>query len=253
MPTYTYSGRSFSRAEIIRIISLTKQMAHTSRRQISLELCRQLGWVGENGKPKAWVCREFLLILERDGLITLPQPKPWSRNRFKKKRLDLSGFLEPATPLAGRIDDFQRPTLTLVQSPDMNALWDAMTNAYHDLGFRGIPGRFLKYFASIQEVPVAALGWGGGAWHVSCRDRHMGWDDAQRRRVLGGVLNNFRFTIFPWAIRRLTDLLSARTKHPTRGRGLATPLPGSGPPLRDLHRQEPFCRSVSRRIIYRRS
>lgn len=211
MPTYAYSGRSFSRSEISRIIALTKHMAHTSRRQISLEVCRRLGWVGENGKPKAWVCREFLLILERDGFLRLPQPKPWSRNRFKKKNLEPPFIHDRPIPLAGRIDEFQRPLLTLVQSPEMNALWDAMTNTYHDLGFRGIPGRFLKYFADLQDLPVAALGWGGSAWHVACRDRYMGWDDAQRRRLLGGVLNNFRFTIFPWVkIHHLASCLLAQ-------------------------------------------
>jgi hypothetical protein len=93
----------------------------------------------------------------------------------------------------------------------MNALWDAMTHTYHDLGFRGIPGRFLKYFAYLQDLPVATLGWSGSAWHVACRDRYMGWDDAQRRRFLGGVLNNFRFTIFPWAkIHNLASFLLAQ-------------------------------------------
>jgi hypothetical protein len=45
---------------------------------------------------------------------------------------------------------------------------------------------------------LAALGFGASAWQVQPRDRHIGWNDRQRRAGLHRIVNNARFLILPW-------------------------------------------------------
>ena len=102
---YRKSGREFSASEIYLIQDIVKEKYHTNRCEISRIICRELDWCSENGKPKAWVCRELLIELERDGIITLPNPQKRSLNRFKKKELQFK-FTPPEEILEGQLGNF---------------------------------------------------------------------------------------------------------------------------------------------------
>ncbi len=197
MSKYLKCGRAFSEAEIDLIRETVRENYSLGRCAISRIVCQRLGWVSENGKSKAWICREFLIQLRREGLIKLPQPDPRSFNRLKKKQYNVV-FKEPEEVLQGRLGDFSRPAFKRVSSRADNTLWEHLVARHHYLGFKGVMGRYMKYLVYIEQLPIAALGWTGGAWKVAARDRWIGWDDQTRQKKLKHVVNNFRFVLFPW-------------------------------------------------------
>lgn len=195
---YSKSGREFTDKDINVIKQIVSEKFHTSRVKISEAVCRELNWYSENGKPKAWVCREFLLDLEKDCLIKLPLPKSYSFNRLKKKKFDTE-FIVPIQEFNGKLGNFSKPKFRRVNSKFENTYWEYLVNKYHYLGYKGVMGRFLKYLVYIDDVPVAALGWSGAAINVGSRDLWIGWDSKTRMKNIKHIVNNFRFIIFPWA------------------------------------------------------
>jgi hypothetical protein len=175
-----------------------KEKYHTCRCEISRAICKELNWYSENGKPKEWICREFLLKLEKDNLIKLPPPKKQSLSRFKKRKFRKVRFKEPKKILKGNLGNFSKPVFKKVNSPQENTFWEYLVKKYHYLGYKGVIGRFIKYIVYIDETPVAGIGYTGSALRVACRDSWIGWDDVVRRDNLKHIANNFRFVIFPW-------------------------------------------------------
>ncbi|MFQ5631006.1 MAG: Druantia anti-phage system protein DruA [bacterium] len=168
------------------------------RSAISRILCEQWNWRQANGRLKDMACRDLLLRLERLGLIDLP---PQQRKKVNHKRIlpVPSEFEESqAQRLVGRVDAFQHLHLEMVRGSEKEPLWDSLVHRYHYLGCRTIVGGYLKYFAYLDGLLVACLGWGSAAWKVRCRDHFIGWSVLQRQQHLGGIANNVRFLILPW-------------------------------------------------------
>ncbi|MEM4326323.1 MAG: DUF4338 domain-containing protein [Candidatus Pacearchaeota archaeon] len=196
---YSKCGRTFKDEEINLIIKIVKENYHTCRCEISRLVCKALNWYSENGKPKEWICREFLIRLEQDKLIELPKPKPSSFNRFKKDKFNRVVFTEPENIFTGKLGDFDRPIFKKVSNPTENTFWEYLVHRYHYLGYYGVMGRFIKYIIYLENVPMACIGFTGAALRVRCRDEFIGWDEETRRDNLRHIANNFRFIIFPWA------------------------------------------------------
>lgn len=196
---YSKCGRTFSEEEINLIQNIVQEKYHTCRCEISREVCRKLNWYSENDKPKEWICREFLIKLEKDNLLTLPPPDPRSFSRFKKKRFEMVVFNEPGKIFEGNLGKFNKPLFKRVSNPDENTFWGYLVHRYHYLGYKGVMGRFIKYIIYVDDIPVAATGFTGAALRVTCRDNWLGWDDETRRNNLKHISNNFRFCIFPWS------------------------------------------------------
>lgn len=196
---YSKCGRIFSDEEINLIQNIVKENYHTSRCKISRQVCKALNWYSENGRPKEWICREFLILLERDKLAELPPPKPWSFGRFKKKKFERVIFEEPREIFSGNLGNFSKPVFNRVKNPKENTFWEYLVNRYHYLGYKGVMGRFIKYIIYIDDIPIACIGFTGAALRVRSRDDWIGWDETARRNNLKHIANNFRFVIFPWA------------------------------------------------------
>lgn len=77
-------------------------------------------------------------------------------------------------------------------------LWEQYVKRYHYLGYRGIPGKSLRYIAAIGSEWVALIGWGSPALKCSVRDRFIGWDNKTKLKRLYLIINNVRFLILPW-------------------------------------------------------
>ncbi len=114
---YSKCGRVFTAEEIALIQEIVKDKFHTSRCKISRSVCKKLNWYNESGEPKAWICREFLLQLQKDGLILLPEPRPVSFNRFKKKKFEKVKFTEPEKVFEGNLGNFNKPIFKCVRVP----------------------------------------------------------------------------------------------------------------------------------------
>ncbi len=69
---------------------------------------------------------------------------------------------------------------------------------YHYLGHKPLPGAQLRYFVTVEEQIIAALGFGAAAWQTAPRDQFIGWSHKQRERNLPLIINNARFLILPW-------------------------------------------------------
>ena len=79
--------------------------------------------------------------------------------------------------------------------PDERARWDGLMDAQHYLGFKGFPGRGLRYVFVHGGVWLALIGWQVGAWKCRPRDRWIGWKPAVQMERLHLIANNARFLI----------------------------------------------------------
>ena len=78
------------------------------------------------------------------------------------------------------------------------SLWGDQIKRYHYLGYKSIPGKSLRYIATIENEWVALIGWGSPALKCSVRDRFIGWDYETKLKRLYLIINNVRFLILPW-------------------------------------------------------
>ena len=69
---------------------------------------------------------------------------------------------------------------------------------FRSLGHKPLPGAQLRYFVTIDQQIVAALGFAAAAWQTAPRDQFIGWSHDQRQNNLALIVNNARFLILPW-------------------------------------------------------
>ena len=89
--------------------------------------------------------------------------------------------------------------LECVSGTKSELLWNDLVNSHHYLGCKKLLGHRLKYLASIQDCPVAALSWSAPARTLKPRDLYIGWNNTVRNKYLRRLAANSRFVIFPWA------------------------------------------------------
>ena len=77
-----YYGRDFTAEEMTLLRALIAGPAQLSRRALSIEFCRRIGWLKPDGGLKDMMARVTMLAMHRDGLIELPPPR-WQRGRAK--------------------------------------------------------------------------------------------------------------------------------------------------------------------------
>ncbi len=59
--------------------------------------------------------------------------------------------------------------------PEERPLLDALMNEYHDLGFRRLAGRGLRYLATFRGHWLGLAAWQNGAFKCAPRDQWTGW------------------------------------------------------------------------------
>lgn len=187
-------GRLITEHDITVIREIVRKYFHKGRKHISRQLCHHWNWYQPNGNTKDMACREVLLFLDRQHLITLPPPLHSGNNDRR--------CIEPITleevPLEGTLKDHASLNLRLLSTPSEYKLWNRIVQSYHYQGYKIIVGHWLKYMAFIQGRPVACLGWGSAAWSVSSRDKWIGWSKEVKDKNLFKIVNNIRFLILPW-------------------------------------------------------
>ncbi len=190
------SGRYFGVDEINVIKDIISTVEPPVRAEIARQVCERLDWRNVRGELKAMSCRVALLRLHREGLICLPAPKNGNGNgkplSKQKPQLPQPQLLE------GTVNDLPGLELVLVDNPKDSALWNALIDQYHYLGYQPLPGAQLRYLIQWEGGLLGALGWGAAAWKVAARDKWIGWSVSQRENQLSYVLNNARFLILPW-------------------------------------------------------
>jgi hypothetical protein len=164
---------------------------------LSRQVCQDLGWLNALGQPKEMSARVALLRMEKDGLIQLPAPL--SQNGRGQRRFQFSSASDPREPVYEALQGLEPLVFQPVPGGRLSRLWNELIARYHYLGYRPLSGAQMRYLVwSADGRLLAALGFGASAWQVQPRDRHIGWNDRQRRAGLHRIVNNARFLILPW-------------------------------------------------------
>jgi hypothetical protein len=196
-PGRRYGGRELSGADLAHIRELLQLQPALGRVALSRRVCQDLGWLNALGRPKEMSARVALLRMEKDGLIQLPAPL--SRNGRGQRRFQLSSASDSREPGHQALQALEPLVFQPVPGGRLSRLWNELIARYHYLGYRPLSGAQMRYLVwSADGRLLAALGFGASAWQVQPRDRHIGWNDRQRRAGLHRIVNNARFLILPW-------------------------------------------------------
>lgn len=190
------SGRSFCNEQLDIIRDVICASPASLRTEIARRVCTVLNWRDVQGELKQMSCRVALLRLHREGLIELPPPRNGNGNGkpLSKQR----AVLRAPVPISCPVNELEGLELQLVHTKADSALWNALIDKHHYLGYQPLPGAQLRYLIRWQGGLLGAIGWGAAAWKVAPRDRWLGWSTQAREAGLSRVLNNARFLILPW-------------------------------------------------------
>jgi hypothetical protein len=192
----TIRKRTITADDIGPIQATVNEHWSKGRKHISRVLCRQWSWFQPNGRLKDMACREVLLTLSRNGLITLPPRLNNANNDIRNRSIPVVKIDQ--IPLQNKLGNLAPIELKPVRNTKLEPLYNSLIHQHHYLGYRQIVGNHLKYIAYIGDRPVACLGWGSAAWSVKSRDAFIGWDKKTKEQRLGFVANNTRFLVLPW-------------------------------------------------------
>ncbi|MYH50486.1 MAG: DUF4338 domain-containing protein [Gammaproteobacteria bacterium] len=195
-----YYGRDFSAEEMALLRTLIAGPAPLSRRALSIEFCRRIGWLKPDGGLKDMMARVTMLAMHRDGLIELPPPR-WQRGR--PKPIVFGPDTEPPLFTEATTLDEVRPLdfRTVVHSTPEGRLWNEFVARYHYLGYKTLVGAQMRYAVHDRDGrPIAMLGFSTAARKLAPRDRFIGWTPELREKNLPLVIDNPRFLILPWIV-----------------------------------------------------
>ena len=154
-----YCGRDFADQELEQIRGLIKQDPTRSRAELSRLTCKVLTWYKADGGLKEMSCRVAMLRMAGDGLITLPPP----RCKPPRQTIQFTTQTDPSPSINQPIHALPAPQLCPVLHRDHSRLWNEYIHRYHYLGHKPLPGAQLRYFVTIDQQIVAALGFGAAA------------------------------------------------------------------------------------------
>jgi hypothetical protein len=192
-----YRGRVYTERDIESVREIIARHPGASRFFLSKELCRLWNWTQPNGTPKDMVCRGLMLVLDREGLITLPVKKrelPWLfRGRTEPPVIPVD-----AAPVAGPLSALFPLDLCMVRRTPGERLYQSLIRSYHYLGYTRPVGEHLEYVVFSHDRPIACIGFSSAPRHIGARDRHLGWKKEERIANLHKIAVNTRFLILPW-------------------------------------------------------
>lgn len=193
----TFRGRAVTEHDVGFIRALIAEHPQASRRALSKLLCEAWRWVQSNGELRDMVCRSLMLELHRAGLITLPPVRFRPRNNVTERRTP-PGVSIDTTPIRSTLRELGPLEVYQVRRTGTEALFNALIDTYHYLGYTQPVGEHLKYLVFAEGRAVAALAWSSSPRHLGCRDRYIGWSATARRRNIRLLAYNTRFLILPW-------------------------------------------------------
>jgi hypothetical protein len=206
-----YCGRDFTDQELEQIRALIVEDSKRTRADLSRLTCQALKWFKADGGLKEMSCRVAMLRMDADGLISLPPPR---RKPPPPQKIQFTAHTDPQTDITQPVHALPRPQLCPVVHRDHSRLWNEYIHRYHYLGHKPLPGAQLRYFVTIDQQIVAALGFGAAAWQTAPRDKFIGWSHEQRQCRLPLIVNNARFLIMPWVTsKNLASTILAMVAH----------------------------------------
>lgn len=197
MSKTTIQGRKITPEDIELIKKLIGTNPSWGRTRLSKELCILWNLRSAGGGLKDMSCRNLLLKLQKQKLLTLPAPKKKANNDKRNSSTRL--VLHSSLAISARLKDLSPVEIKPVEDRVELDLFKCFLSLYHYLGFSGTVGENLKYMVyEASGRPLACLLFGSSAWACRPRDDFIGWNRDQRRKNLSLTTNNMRFLILPW-------------------------------------------------------
>ena len=192
-----YRGREVTARDIAFIQALIAEHPEASRRALSKKLCEAWHWVQPNGTLRDMVCRGLMLQLDRAGLIELPPVRCRPPNNVLKRSAPGAVAVD-TTPLRAPLAALQPVEFRQVRRSEHEALFGALLQAHHYLGYTRPVGEHLKYLVYAKGRPIACFAWSSAPRHLGPRDRFIGWSAQARRENIRFIAYNSRFLVQPW-------------------------------------------------------
>ena len=193
----SYRHRVITDEDLVFIRQLIAEHPQSSRRNLSEKLCTAWNWVQPNGALRSMVCRGLMLMLHRRGLIELPPVRQISRNPLVERTAPTAISLDDA-PLRLSLAELGALEIRQVRRTPDEAVFNALMQQHHYLGYTQPVGEQLKYMMFAQGRPIACMAWSSAPRHLGSRDRFIGWSAASRLANIRLLAYNTRFLILPW-------------------------------------------------------
>ena len=196
-PALRYRHRVITDEDLVFIRRLIAEHPQSSRRRLSEQLCQAWNWVQANGALRSMVCRGLMLMLHRQGLIELPAVRQVSRNPLVERSAPAAISLDE-TALQSSLAELGSLEIRQVRRTPDEALFNALVQQHHYLGYTQPVGEHLKYVVYAAGRPIACMAWSSAPRHLGSRDRFIGWASAARLANIRLLAYNTRFLILPW-------------------------------------------------------
>jgi hypothetical protein len=193
----SYRHRVITDEDLVFIRQLIAENPQSSRRNLSERLCVAWNWVQANGALRSMVCRGLMLMLHRQGLIELPPVRQVSRNPLVERTAPTEISLDEG-PLRLSLAELGALEVRQVRRTPDEAMFNALMQQHHYLGYTQPVGEQLKYMVFAQGRPIACMAWSSAPRHLGSRDRFIGWSAQARLANIRLLAYNTRFLILPW-------------------------------------------------------
>ena len=185
-----YSGREITEDDIELIKWILKTYKSLSRTELIYTISESLEWTRpEDGAAKERQCRICLESLEREGLITLPAARAYTKSAVSFQKI---------TPPLDNITEGGPLELRIPRGAAENKRWRSYIEQYHLLGYKGEKGASLRYFVVSGETEVGCMQFSSAAWALEDRDRWVGWSKEMKAANLRLIANHMRYLLLPW-------------------------------------------------------
>ena len=196
-PPLSYRHRVITEDDLVFIRQLIASNPQSSRRNLSEKLCQAWNWVQANGALRSMVCRGLMLMLHRQNLIELPPVRQVARNPMVERAAPVAVTVDQ-TLLCSTLADLGVLRIAQVRRTPEEAVFNALMQQHHYLGYTQPVGEHLKYMVYAAGRPIAAMAWSSAPRHLGSRDRHIGWTAQARLANIALLAYNARFLIMPW-------------------------------------------------------
>lgn len=206
--TRTYRGRPMTTDDLVRIQTIVRDTErYQSRTTIFEAVCEALSWTRADNQPNIPACSAALRRMEKEGLILLPPTPARARAMTGPRRLPTPPRRDWPEAIACPIEELGTIHLTRIPGtgPDYDLYRDLLAR-FHYLGYHPIRGAQIRYRIDSPKGLLGVIAFGSAAWHVTVRDRFIGWDEKARKQNLPLVVQNVRFLLLPWV--RVPNLAS---------------------------------------------
>lgn len=190
-------GRTFTENDLQVILSCVDRYYKNGRTYISRRICEELDWKQPNGWLKDRACRDVLLKLDNDKIISLPPSLNGKRKKdnklHQKEDKNCSKLDLVTTKIDGEIPEGIE--LLFAKGNKFEKLWNNMVGEYHYLGHTVTVGRSIKYLIRAKGQYLGAIAFSSPAWRLGPRDKllaKLGFE-----KPLKYTINNSRFLILP--------------------------------------------------------